>query len=528
MEEVELKADLSRSRAYTKLLGSDVSNEHVALIETHISRVFLIGGHVFKLKKAVNFGFLDFTTLERRRDACEAELRLNRRLAEHVYIEVLPVTRSEEGVHEVAGGGRIVDYVVHMRRLPDRRRADRLLEEGALALTQVDEIALCLANFHARVPDEPERRHFGSPAAVLENVDENFAQTRSSIVRYLELGQARELEEFQREFLRTQAQLFERRMQAGRVRDGHGDLRLEHVYLLGEGVAIIDCIEFNDRFRYADVCADLAFLSMDFDEHGRVDLGERLLSRYAWASDDYELYALVDFYQSYRAHVRANVAGFRALSDEAEDSVRKKSDAEARRHYLLALSAARRTVRRACVIVVCGVIAAGKSTISEALAAELCVPLVVADRVRKSLAGVSPETPLSDAAFAAHYSAEATRAVYGELMNRGESVLSSGRSVILDASFRSRQHREAARALARRLGAEFLLIECACSRELCLDRLARRAAKPNVSDGRAEIFDQFMSNFDVIDEFPASEHLVLDTALPLEENLQRARAALPV
>lgn len=528
MIELRLKSDLLRWQAYAHVLGSSAEESDVTLVETHISSVFLVGEHVFKLKKAVNFGFLDFSTLPKRLAACEAELLLNRRLATGVYLDVVPVTRNDAGQCELAGAGVTIDYAVHMKRLPDACRADTLLKSGRLAGAQIDAVALRLVEFHASVPDRPEQRHFGSPEAVLGNVEENFVQSRAAVSRYLEADQADELERFQRGFLRERTELFERRMRNGRVRDGHGDLRLEHVYLLSEGVAIIDCIEFNERFRYADVCADVAFLSMDLAEHGRVDLAERLLARYALWSEDFELYALVDFYQSYRAHVRAKVAGFVALSADVDEPVRERSDAEARRHYLLALSAARRAIQRSCLLLVCGVIASGKSSIAEALAGELCIPLLVADRIRKFLAGVSPHTPLSDASFADHYSAEATRAVYAELLQRAETVLGSGRSAILDASFRNREQREAARALAQRLGVEFLVIECRCERELCLARLAERARGPSVSDGRAAVFDEFAASFEAIQELPPAQHLVVDTASSIPENVRRIREALPV
>ncbi|HET9929551.1 MAG TPA: AAA family ATPase [Polyangiaceae bacterium] len=522
-----LLSDLRRWEAYLPVLGGDARERPVTLIETHISRVFLIGEHVFKLKKPVDFGFLDFTTLELRRRACEAEVLLNRRLAEGVYLGLVSVTRVAGGHHELGGGGELVDYAVHMKRLPDERRADRLLVAGAFEHRELDDVAQRLADFHAELSAEPERRHWGSVEAVRGNVEENFAQTREAIGRYLEPEQAAELERFQKDFLRERAELFTRRMNEGRIRDGHGDLRLEHVYMLGDGVAIIDCIEFNERFRFADVCADVAFLSMDLAEHGRVDLAERLLARYALLSNDFGLYALVDFYQSYRAHVRAKVAGFQALSPDVDVMTRERSDAEARRHYLLALSAARRPLARTALIVVCGVIASGKSHVAEALAAELALPVIVADRVRKAHAGVSAETPLSDPSFASNYSSEATRRVYEELREGATTVLASGRSVILDASFRSRSERLAVRELAQRVGAAFVLVECRASREVCLARLQKRAEGRSVSDGRIEIFDDFARSFDPIEELGPSEHVVLDTELALAENVRRVRACLP-
>ena len=523
-----LLRDLSHWHAYTPILSSLEQGSPVLFVETHISRVFLVGDHVFKLKKPVDFGFLDFTTLELRRRACEAELELNRRLADGIYLGLVPITRNANGRYEVSGTGEVCDYAVHMKRLPDERRADQLLRAGAFERSEVDSVAQRLAEFHAGVGADVEHSHFGSVEAVRANVVENFAQTREAIERFLEPEQARELERFQTEFISDHEELFTLRMREGRVRDGHGDLRLEHVYLLDERVAIIDCIEFNERFRFADVCADVAFLSMDLAEHARVDLAERLLSRYALLANDFGLYALVDFYQSYRAHVRAKVAGFQALSEGVDAETRARCQAEARRHYLLALSAAKRPFTRTALVVVCGVIASGKTSVSEALSAELALPVIVADRIRKARAGVTPEAPLSAAAFGAHYSEQATRAVYEELRVSAETVLRSGRSVILDASFRSRSERFAARELAKRAGAAFVLVECRASREECLHRLRKRAEAPSISDGRAEIFDAFAQSFEPIDELLVGEHVVVDTTLPLAQNVEGIQRVLPI
>lgn len=526
MQEQPLILDLRRWQAYTPLVADSAQGSSVTLIETHISWVFLLAEHVFKLKKPVDFGFLDFTTLERRRAACEAELALNRRLAEGVYLAVVPITRGLDGRHQVGGSGELVDYAVHMRRLPEERRADELLRNGAFERSEVDRVAQRLYEFHASAPDEPRFRHFGSVETVLANVEENFAQTRASITRYLSREQALELEKFQRDFLAEHAELFARRAEAGRVREGHGDLRLEHVYLLEQKVAVIDCIEFNERFRFADVCADIAFLSMDLAEHGRVDLAERLLSRYALLANDFGSYRLVDFYQSYRAHVRAKVAGFQADSEDQSSLSRERCEREARRHYLLALSAARRTFERPVVVVVCGLIASGKSSVGDALSATLAAPVVVADRIRKALAGVSAEASLASPAFAGQYSHDATAAVYAQLLTDASTVLASGRSVILDASFRARAQRLAARDLARRFGASFFAIECRATREVSLQRLEQRAAGPSVSDGNVAIFDDFARRFEPVDELDPSEHIVLDTGRPLEESVAQLRSLL--
>src|SRR6185312_11292252 len=228
------------------------------------------------------------------------------------------------GVEPIEENGAIVDWAVHMRRLDDARRADVLLARGALGHAQIERVAATIAAFHASARADEETARFGTRDAVAFNVEENFRQTASTIGAYLTEDQTRELRAFQRGALQDRAPIFDERVRQGRVRDGHGDLRLEHVYFERPKPTIIDCIEFADRFRFADVCADVAFLSMDLAAHGRVDLAELFLARYARASNDYDLYDLVDFYESYRATVRGKVAAILAADPEADDATRER------------------------------------------------------------------------------------------------------------------------------------------------------------------------------------------------------------
>jgi hypothetical protein len=314
----------------------------------------------------------------------------------------------------------------------------------------------------------------------------------------------------------------------GRVRDGHGDLRLEHVYSEEDGLRIIDCIEFNDRFRYADVCADLAFLSMDLAWHGRVDLAERLLAIYARDTNDYDLYALVDFYESYRAFVRAKVATMLAGDSEAPAGTRERASHEARRYYRLALAAERPPVVPPMVVAVGGILASGKSTISDRLSLALGGPAINTDWVRKLMAGATPTTKLYEGAWSGAYSPDFTASVYAEVMRFARVVLASGRPVVLDASFRDARMRLEAKRVAEGVGVPFRFVECRCDPEVCRARLRERARGPSVSDGRIEIFDAFLAKWEPVAELPPEEHLVIDTGeRSLDENLSALQSRLP-
>lgn len=512
--------------------GGSSGPSSVELVETHISWVLIAEREVFKLKKPVALDFVDFSTLASRRQACEAEVELNRRLAPDVYLGVLPVVATASGEYRLGGIGTIVDYAVHMRRLAFADRLDVRLGEGRLGDRTLQRLAELLAAFHAACPNDEQVTRSGAIEAIRHNVRENFFQSRGLIEEVLPVTSCEEVERWQLDFLEANAELFAERQRNGRIRDGHGDLRLEHIYVeeaaTSEGafgslatgqIRVIDAVEFSDRFRHADVCADVAFLVMDLSWHGAVLEAERFLASYARAADDFDLYALVDFYQSYRAFVRGKIATFMMVNEQISAPQRERQKAEARRYFLLSLASARKPLAAPRLVCVGGVIASGKSTVAEALGEAWGVPIVDADRARKSVLGVDPEVRLPERPFSGAYSPEVTQRVYTEMFRRARRVLESGRSVILDASFRSRELRGQARALAGQLGVPFRFVECRCPIEVTRERLARRRA--GVSDGRPEIFDEFVASWQEVDELPPEEHRVVATTQPVARALEQ-------
>ena len=499
----------------------------MGLLETHVSWVFRAEREVIKVKKPLDLGFLDFRSPEARRMACANEVSLNARLAPEVYLGVLPIVQIADGSLAIGAGnaGAIVDWAVRMKRLHDEARADTLLARRALAGGHVDAIAAAVAELHAGAPVEPRvAARYASRAAVERLVRENFEQSRVAARTYVGARVEREVEARQRDFLRDHAPLFAARIAAGRVRDGHGDLRLEHAYFEPGGLRIIDCIEFDERYRVSDVAADVAFLSMDLAGHGRVDLAEHFLARYARAADDYDLYALVDFYEGYRAWVRGKVSAILAADEGASEDVRRRAGEDARRHFVLAQACERPALLAPTLVCVGGLIASGKSTVSEALAEELSCPVIDADRTRKHMLGFGDEQRLSEAAWKGAYGLDTTRRVYAELLRRAAVVLGSGRSVVIDASFRSRRERERARALAQSLGMSFRFVECRAPVDECRRRLALRKGGP--SDATTEIFDDFVARYETVEEIPPSQHVAIDTTRPLDRSLRELRARI--
>ena len=510
-------------------LKTDLQGTGLELIETHISWVFMGPEDVFKVKRPVDLGFLDFTTLPARKAACEAEVRLNGRLAADVYLGVVPITLDPSGVHTLGGAGEVVDYAVHMRRLHLDRRADELLRAGSLRPGDIDRLAERIAEFHAEARCDAETSRHGSVDTIRENVRENFSQTRGAIGDYLTTAQAKEIETWQLNMLRDESR-FAARIEAGRVRDGHGDLRLEHVYFEEDGsIAIIDCIEFNDRFRFGDVCADIAFLSMDLAWHGRVDLAERFLARYAQISNDYDLYSVVNFYESYRAFVRGKVATLLAADVEASAGARERARREARRYFMLSLAFERPPLVPPRLVVVAGMIASGKSRNAAVVGELLAAPVISSDRARKHMMKRGPRDPMQSEPWAGPYSEDATERVYTEVLRLADVVLSSGRPVVVDASFRTAAMRASAKRIASERGIPFLLVECTAPRTLVLQRLAsREELEGHESDARVSLLSEFEKRFEPIDELSPTEHLQIDTSRSKDENRRRLEAILDV
>lgn len=478
----------------------------VDVVTTHISWVFLTDREVFKVKRPVDYGFVDYTTPERRRHFCEEEVRLNRRLAPDVYLGVVPV-REGPGGPGLTGEGPVVDYAVHMRRLPEAASAEARLRAGTLTHDQLWAVAATLARFYESVPAAPE---FGQPEVLQVSVEENFAQVRDLVGELLPATTFEAVRAWQLAWLRERADRFRARAAHGRVRDGHGDLRLEHVYFEDGRVLVLDCVEFNERFRKVDVAADVTFLAMELDARGRGDLAASFLGRFALEANDYELYSVRDFYLSYRAWVRAKVAAFLARDPATPPDRAARKAEEARRLFALAECYTRPPAAPGPVVVVGGLIGTGKTALAEALARRLGLPVVSSDRTRKWLAGV----PAGERAPHWAYGPALSRRTFDELFRRAEVVLDTGSGVILDATFRARALRGRARELARRHGRRFLFVETTCDEATVRERLRQRAAGPTVSDATEALLADFQAGFEPVTEFPPADHLQLATTAP--------------
>jgi hypothetical protein len=311
----------------------------IELIQTHISFVFLTKKFVYKVKKAVNFGFLDFSTLEKRRFFCEKELELNRRLCPDIYLEVVPINKSN--VIKIKGSGETVEYALKMKRLPQEKIMTVLLSDKKVENRTIDELAKIIARFHSKAQTNNEINAFGSLKIIKTNWDENFAQTKKYINQAITEAEYQFLENKINKFMEANKALFESRIRNNKIRDCHGDLHSGNIFITDK-ICIFDAIEFNDRFRYSDVASDVAFLAMDLDFQQRPDLADYFIERYAAYSKDQELTRVLPFYKCYRAYVRGKVISFKL--DDPNVSKKEKTDAakEAKAYFNIAAEYAKK------------------------------------------------------------------------------------------------------------------------------------------------------------------------------------------
>jgi aminoglycoside phosphotransferase family enzyme len=318
---------LMKPEAYDEESGS------IELVQTHISFVFLTKRFVYKVKKAVDFGFLDFTTLEKRRFFCEKELELNRRLCGDMYLEVVPINKAD--AIKIKGAGETVEYAVKMKRMPQEKMMSKLLEKNKVDDKLIDRIAKIIAEFHSKAETSRRISEFGSLAVIETNWKENFEQTEEFVGKTISTEDFKLIHERVEDFMKRKVSLFEKRRAEGRVRDCHGDIHSGNIFVT-DGIYIFDAIEFNERFRYSDVAADVAFLAMDLDFRERPDLSDFFVERYIKYSGDQELAKLLPFYKCYRAYVRGKVISFKLKDPNVSSEDRNSAVKEAKAYFKLA------------------------------------------------------------------------------------------------------------------------------------------------------------------------------------------------
>ena len=500
----------------------------VAVRQTHISVVFLAGSFAYKIKKAVHLGFVDYSTLERRRHFCAEEVRLNRRLAPGVYLGVVPVTQSG-GAIRMEGTGAVVEWAVKMERLPDGATLRAHLEAGVLSNQALEEWARRLAEFYAPAESGATVIDAGSLPAIARNARENLDQSEAQVGVTLSRSTRDRLRDRTEAALARWGRLIADRACRGVPRDTHGDLRLDHVYWFpdrdppSDWIAV-DCIEFDARYRHADPISDIAFLAMELTLEGRDDLARSFVEAYLRASGDEEGRPLLPFYRAYRAAVRGKVEGLKLAQVEIPAVERSAARTRARALWLHALAGLEEPGAQPCLVLVAGLPGAGKSSLARDLADHAGFTVIRSDEVRKQLAGRAG-TASSSSPFATDiYSADWNQRTYAECLRRAEELLFEGRRVLVDASFREQSHRRLFLDAARRWGVIAGLILCQADLEVIRDRLAGR--RGDASDADLEIHAELARRWEEPDAATRSVTRAIDTGGTRSQALARALGVL--
>jgi aminoglycoside phosphotransferase family enzyme/predicted kinase len=463
--------------------------ESVAILQTHLSVVVLCGDRAYKFKKAIRLPFADFTDPERRRWFCQEEVRLNRRLCPGIYEGVVELRRDASGQLSLGGAGELVDCAVKMRRLPQERMMDVLLEQGTVTEAEVVAVARRVIAFHRDADRGPAVAAAGDPGKLRGFALANFSETRGMFPGSLHPA----LEQRTRDDFERLLPLLRERVASGCIVDGHGDLHARNICLINPP-AIYDCIEFNPSFRCGDTALEHAFLVMDLRFRGHPELARLYFDTVLAESGDETIGRVLTLFMRYRAMVRAKVSAITAGEGEFTDAERAAAGETARRYLRLAAALAVEDDAPRWLLC-CGLPASGKSVAATALAESSggAWPVLSSDRIRKELAGVSPTERLP----AAFYGAEFSHRTYEELLARAVAATAPGRVVILDANFRSRAGRRRFREAAKAAGAACDLLSLEPGEETALERLRIRSAEgESVSDADAAVYETLKREFE--------------------------------
>jgi aminoglycoside phosphotransferase family enzyme/predicted kinase len=504
-------AEVARSNSHERLivfLESPASYPHspaeVRSLQTHISWVFVAPPFVFKVKKPVNLGFLDFSTLEKRLHFCQRELELNRRLCPDIYLGVVPIYKTDSGFSFNAEG-EVAEYSVKMRELPSGWFLSELLARGLVGEMEINRVIACLHRFYESETPTPEIEQWGTPEKLKISTDENFTQVEPFVGRTISPAAFEAIRYYTNQFYIVNENLFRERIQQHWILDCHGDLHLDHIHLTPEATTIFDCIEFNDRFRFIDIANDLAFLAMDFDFKGRTDLGNLLFRNAAREFGDDGMLKVANFYKCYRAFVRGKVESIQAMEKETTNP--QEHEKQAARYFRLALRYAV-TGSEPLVLVIMGRIGTGKTTVAKQLASELDWPIFSSDEIRKTLAGVPVTKRTPEKRLAEVYSPQMTRRTYKKLVEDGLAAIGCSRDrrsrpkvtragIILDATFSTRALRQLLRDECKKANVRLQIVELDVDPGQIKRRLsARDESTGEISDARLEDFEKLTASYE--------------------------------
>lgn len=484
--------------------------EPITLIQTHVSYVFLTGDYAYKVKKSVNFGFLDYSTLDLRSHFCFQELEMNKRGAPELYLEVLPITQTGDKF-SLSGTGEAVESVLKMRQFPQGALLSEMFEMGTLTQSHMEDLGRVVAKYHEQSQSSDRIRTFGEVAQVRQAIDENYEQTQKYIGNPQTEAQYAQTKEYTDNFFVGRSQLFSGRIKNNKIRECHGDLHLRNICLWNDKILLFDCIEFNEPFRFVDVMYDVAFTVMDLQAKQRPDFGNAFLNTYAEQTGDWEGLQVLPLYLSRQAYVRAKVTSFLLDDPGIPEAAKVEAAATASGYYKLAWEYTK--PRQGKLILMSGLSGAGKSTTAKLLARKLDAIHLRSDAVRKHLGNI----PLSERGKEELYSPEMTQKTYDRLLELGVMLANQGFTVILDAKYDRAALRANAFETAISQQLPLQIIHCTAPVEVLRERLAAR--KGDIADATADLLE---SQIALAEAFTPQEQpyvQTLDTTKPIEPQL---------
>ena len=482
--------------------------DQLQLIETHISWVFLSGVYAYKIKKALNLGFLDFSTLDKRKFYCEEELRLNGRLAPELYLTVIPITGTPDHP-QLGGSGEAFEYAVKMRRFPQQALLSHMLKQHLLADTHVRQIIAEVTNFHQTIPAATAGTRYGNPDHVAAPVHENFVQIRECTHDPEHLELVEQVRAWTEQQFESSFRSFRRRKEQGFIRECHGDMHLGNMAVVDDRIVIFDGIEFNPDLYWIDVMSEVAFLCMDLEYHEKRDFVYRFLNGYLETTGDYQGLRVFRYYLTYRAMVRAKVACIR-LSQEAGRGLQWPQAQEFERYLRLALSYTQ--PQRPALFITHGLSGSGKSTLSGPLVEPLAAIRIRSDRERQRMFGKGKREGGAVTIGEGVYSGDATRQTYGKLAELAEAVLQSGYSVIIDATFLERQQRDEFKQLADRVKAPIHILFFHADADVLRQRIRGRQREGNdISEADLSVLEHQLAVYAGLEADEQSYTVTIDT-----------------
>lgn len=493
---------MEQSKLYKKLqnpkiFGSDVKS--VDILQTHISFVVLTGKYAYKIKKSVNFGFLDFSTLEKRKYFCEEEIRLNKRLCPDIYLDVIPITIKNDDL-ELNGDGEIIEYALKMKEFSQDKIMTNLIKAGKINEKIIDEIVEILDDFYKNSETSDEINKFGTIELIKKNTDENFEQTKDVIDLTISKQNYNFIKNKTDNFLIKEKNIFNKRIESGYIHDCHGDLHSGNI-VIDDKVIIFDCIEFNKRFRYSDLACDIAYLCMDLDMLGYPYLSSYLIEKYIEKSQDKDIIKIINFYKAYRAYVRAKVIGFKLNDPNIGSNEKKNVIKDAQSYFNLSLYYTKlfsleSKKKKPILFITSGLTGTGKTTIARKFSIDYNANVISTDMIRKEIAGIDKFERHHDDYNTGLYSPDKMMQTYEKIFEKAENLLKKGTNVILDGTFKTQKLRKKALDIAERNNSSFIILYCNCPEENVKKYLDERVKNMSVSDGRWEIYQKQKDSFE--------------------------------